>query len=155
MANGNKAIEEEEFQMAALNFDKLLTLQPENIDAINILGFIHFKMLNYRKSMEYNQQVLDISPNNAYAHKGMGLCYQKLGEKDEAENYLKKSILLADTGFLDPYYDLGVVFLENDKPIEALEILNKGRNISDTFTKRSEELYLQAHKKAKSVKIDQ
>jgi hypothetical protein len=44
---------------------------------------------------------------------------------------------------MDPYHDLAVTLVENDRSPEALAVLEEGRNRSEAFKNRSEEFYNQ------------
>lgn len=77
---------------------------------------------NYHEARKINEDILKAHPNDVYATKGLGLCLSRLGEPEEGIEYLKKAILL-DENYLDPYYDLALVLMENGKQEEALTVI--------------------------------
>ncbi len=130
-----------QFQLAELYISQALKKEPNNIELLNLLGFIHFNLKNYPECQDCNQQVLSLEPENVYALKGLGVCFSKMGRLTEGIELLKKSIQLTDDQFLDPYHDLAAVLAENGRHVEALEVLEIGRKKSPAFVAVTEELY--------------
>ena len=50
----------------------------------------------------------------------------RLGDFEEGESALKKAISLAGNDFVEPYYDLAVIYYERGEYNKALELLNDG-----------------------------
>jgi len=71
----------------------------------------------------------------------MGLSLCRLGEIKKGINFLKRAIRLTDENYLAPYYDLAVVLAENNRENEAINVLTKGRRLSEQFKNRSQKLY--------------
>ncbi|MCP4154608.1 MAG: radical SAM protein [bacterium] len=138
---GRKALDDQQPQMAELYISRALHIQPQNVTLLNLLGFIHYKLENYPQCEESNRKALELDPQNAYSHKGLGICLTKRGQLDAGIDSLKKAIRLADDSFMDPYYDLAVVYWENQRNNEALAILQEGRERSEPFREKSRELY--------------
>ena len=134
-------IRNEQFNIAEACLEKVLSIDPNNIEALDQLGFVKYSLEKYDESIKLNEQSLKLNPSNAYAHKGLGVCYAKTGRAEEGIKLLRKAVELADTDFMDPYYDLAVILDENNQTKEAIEVLNKGRAKSADFTMKSDELY--------------
>lgn len=147
VADARENIKEENFQLAELYLNRALELKPGNAEALNLLGFVHFSMENYPECEAANRTVLEGNPDNAYSHKGLGICLSKTGQLEKGIEHLRRSIQLAADNFTDPYYDLAVILAENDRCPEAIEVLEQGRSKSETFKQGSEEFY-QSLKKA-------
>lgn len=129
------------FQLAEILLSRALTINHQNIELLNLYGYVCFMLHNYNEAKKANQAVLELDPDNAYAHKGMGLSLSRLGKVDEGISFLKKAIALAGDDFLDPYYDLAVVLFENNRKAEARRVLEEGREKSTSFIETSQELY--------------
>lgn len=139
-AKANFFIDNRSFQLAEILLAKVLKNNPTDLEAQRLYGFVHFMLGNYHEARKINEDILKTHPNDVYATKGLGLCLSRLGEQEEGIEYLKKAILL-DENYLDPYYDLALVLMENDKLDEALKVIVKGRARSKDFSKKSQDLY--------------
>lgn len=146
VALGREKITEEEFQLAELYLSRALAIKPGDTTILNLLGFVHYSMENYPECEACNRKVLEIDPGNAYSFKGLGICLSKVGQVEKGIEHLKKSIELASADFTDPYHDLALVLVENNRCDEALDILEKGRSRSDVFKQKSEQFYQQVKK---------
>lgn len=129
------------FQLAELLLSPALSRDPRNIELLNLYGYVSFKLNNFTDAQKANQAVLELDPNNAYAHKGMGLTLSRLGKVEEGIAFLKKAVALADDDFLDPYYDLALILYENQRKEEARRVLEEGRKKSADFIETSRDLY--------------
>ncbi|MCP4219328.1 MAG: radical SAM protein [bacterium] len=150
----NEEIKGANHQLAEICISRALEMKPDTIDLMNNLGYVHFQLENYPECEDINHKVIALDPKNAYAHKGLGLAYSKNNKVEEGIATLKKSIELSDENFLDPYHDLAIVYCENDRVDEALDILEKGRAQSADFTKNTEEFkkqLLEGKEKAKEA----
>jgi len=78
------------------------------------------------------------NPENPYANKGKGLSLCRLGRSEEGIAYLKKAIQLAGPDFMDPYHDLAVIYMENQRVDEAISVVEQGRLVTPQF---AEDLY--------------
>jgi radical SAM protein with 4Fe4S-binding SPASM domain len=137
-----EAISEENYQFADGCLDSIYKCDQKNIAILNQLGFVNYKLENYEKSLMFNEQVLSIDPKNAYALKGKGVCLASTDMVQEGISYLEKAIEYADKNFLDPYYDLSLVYYNCKDYKKAKEVLMEGRKKSKEFEKSSDELYL-------------
>ena len=138
---GRQLMDKDEFQLAELLLARALNLKEDDVELLCLYGYVNFMLRNYRQAIWANQKVLRIDPDNAYANKGMGLTLYKLGNVEKGIKLLKKAIELSDEHFMDPYFDLAVVYCELDRKKEAIAILEEGRRISPFFIKKSQELY--------------
>ncbi|HOV25796.1 MAG TPA: radical SAM protein [Pseudobacteroides sp.] len=141
LEKARKFINNKSYQLAGIVLENLIDQQNDNCEALSHYGFVSFMLGNYKDSLEANKKLLDINPSDAYALKGYGLSTARLGNIDEGISYLIKSIENADESFLDPYYDLAVIYYEKERINDAIDILNKGRSISQSFKEETEEFY--------------
>ncbi len=145
-SDAKACIKEQQYQLAEILLAKALKKDTANVELLALYGYVSFMLGNYNDAKRVNQKVLHINPEDAYAHKGLGLSLCRLGEVDSGVAYLKKSIMLAGEDFMDPYYDLAVMLIENGRNDEALDIIEAGRQKSESFMEMSRELYEQLTK---------
>ena len=146
----NFFIDNRSFQLAELLLAKVLKNNPTDIKTQRLYGFAHFMLGNYHEARKINEDILKAHPNDVYATKGLGLSLSRLCEPEKGIEYLKKAILL-DENYMDPYYDLASVLMENGKLEEALKVIVKGRTKSKDFTVKSQDLYVRLLNQKNSV----
>jgi tetratricopeptide (TPR) repeat protein len=101
-----------------------LTLQPNDVAALDLLGFVLFFQGRYVDAERACRRVLDLDARHAYAHKGLGLCLARQGRIEEGVTCLLEAIRLSPDWF-DPRWDLAVVLSEADRIREAIEVLRQ------------------------------
>ncbi|AKL94334.1 radical SAM domain-containing protein [Clostridium aceticum] len=136
-----KFIDNKSFQLAQLILEKMIHTNQENEEILNLYGYVSFMLHNYSEAKNINEKLLKQRPNDPYPHKGYGLSVARLGAVEEGIKYLKKAIKLSDKSFMDPYYDLAVIYMENNRRKEAISILEKGMNKSAEFAKNCKSFY--------------
>lgn len=114
-----------------------------DIELLNLYGYVSFRLGNYQASLEANEKVLEKEPNDVYALKGKGLCLARLGNPEEGIKLLKRSASLTNENFMDPYLDLAVILTETGCKDEAISIIEEGRKKSEQFIVQSQDLYQQ------------
>ena len=114
----------EEYENARDAFLIFLTLEPNNITALNYVGYISEKLSNYAVAAEYYERVLDISTDNLYALNHLGLAYKQLQRYDEGIEVLHNALSIdprcerPECENLHNY--LGLIYLEQGKIGEAI-----------------------------------
>ena len=114
----------EEYENARGAFVTFLTLEPNNITALNYVGYISEKLSNYAAAAEYYERVLNISADNLYALNHLGLAYKQLQRFDEGVTVLHKALSFdprcerPECENLHNY--LGLIYLEQGKIGEAI-----------------------------------
>jgi len=141
LARARKAEELNLYEVAEKCLSRAIVMEPDNLEALKLFGYICFKLGDFTQCLEINQKAVKLNPADAYIQKGLGVSLAKVGQVEAGITALKKAIELSDEDFLDPYHDLAVVFLENSRPREALGILEQGRQRSVAFQEMSEKLY--------------
>ena len=137
----NSAIQEENFQFADACLKNIYENDQKNLIILNHLGLVNYRLENYEKSLQFIEEALSIDPKNAYAWKGKGVCLASLGKFNEGINCLETAIENASNEFLDPYFDLSVIYYNKNEFKKAKSILTEGRKKSKKFKEMSEELY--------------
>ncbi len=138
-----KFIEKNNLQLAESLLRNALQLEPENVEMLGLYGFVSFMLTNYTDAKSTIEKALAINNNDAYANKGMGLTLCRTGNPDEGFKYLRKAIELSDETFMDPYYDMAVMLLENNRKEEAATILNEAKEKSPDFFEKYKDIYAQ------------
>ncbi|MFA6336021.1 MAG: radical SAM protein [Bacteroidales bacterium] len=136
-----KYIDEQEHQIAGLLLDRIIELDPTNIEALKYSGFVNFFMQNYNQAECSNKKVLEMAPDDVYTLKGLGITLYKKGDKAEGINYLKKAVSKTDTNFMDPYFDLALIYIDNNQQEEAKALLNDAKEFNSDFFQKNPELY--------------
>jgi tetratricopeptide (TPR) repeat protein len=109
-------------------YQQILTLQPDNVIAINNLAWIlceeHGK---YQQALELAQRGLKTAPNYTDLIDTRGVVYYKLGQYDKAIQDFTKCIKLYPTetpSLVASYFHLGRALVglgQKDKAVESLE----------------------------------
>ena len=78
--------------------DIILSIDENNVDALNQKGLAHAKLEENQEAMKYIDRVLSIDENNVGALSNKGVVYGYDGEYTEAMKYLKKALSIEDSG---------------------------------------------------------
>ena len=114
----------EEYENARDAFITFLTLEPDNITALNYAGYISEKLGDYAAAAEYYERVLGVSVDNLYALNHLGLVYKQLQRFDQAVQVLRRALSLdprcerPESENLHNY--LGLIYLERGEIGEAI-----------------------------------
>lgn len=74
---------------------QILERDPDNAQALNALGYtLADRTDRYQEAHEFIQRALDISPSDFYILDSMGWVLYRMGRLDEAEQYLRKALVL-------------------------------------------------------------
>jgi type IV pilus assembly protein PilF len=88
---GLSLMNDNNIQPAFVEFQKALELNPNDKEALNVIGVIYLLNLeDYPKAIEYFQRALRTDPKYAEASNNLGIGYEKIGRYEEAiESYRK------------------------------------------------------------------
>ncbi len=119
-----------EFGKALGAYEQALALEPGSASAHNNLGTLYLAMFLRRKNqdllvkaMDAFNQALGRNPRMESAYNGRGTAHKFSGKNEEAVADWQKAIEL-NPGYIDPYFNIGITYLEKGKPKEALRYLN-------------------------------
>ena len=112
--------------------EALLILEPNNKDALRMLGVAYMNMNNYVDAKERFLEVLAIDPNDDLTHNLLANTLHKLGEDKEAIEYHKKAIEL-DPNYAAYYYNYANTLYEIGKKSEALTLYKKALELEPTL----------------------
>lgn len=90
MEAAQEFVREEKWQLASLSLQRLLQINPADIDALSLYGYVSFHLENYTTAKDANLKILEISPEHGYAMSGLGLSLHKLGQTREGIEYIRR-----------------------------------------------------------------
>ncbi|MEE8306708.1 MAG: tetratricopeptide repeat protein, partial [Gammaproteobacteria bacterium] len=102
---------------------QVLQIAPDNVDALNGMGMLAFSAKKYTKALNMLGKVLAAVPDNPGYHMNIGAVQDAAGKVDDAENSYKRAIELRPD-YLDPYHNLGDLYLKLDRPIDAIAVFD-------------------------------
>lgn len=123
LAQIQKTIERGELDAAEKQLWEIVTADPENAPAINLLGRIRTQQKRFPEAEALFKRVLAIMPDYAPGHRNLGEIYLLQGRRDEAELAYQKAHEL-DPRDVKTSLALGKVYGETGKFERSIEILN-------------------------------
>lgn len=130
---GREFAEQGLWQKAGLALTEAFRRGADDEAVFELYGYVSFKLANYTEALQANEKIIRYNPGNPYANKGMGLSLCRLGRTEKGIAYLKKAIGLASPDFMDPYYDLAVIYMENQRLDDALSVIEQSRLVTPEF----------------------
>jgi len=125
-----------EFARAEALLRELLESAPDNLPALDLLGFVLYFSDRPEEGEQVCRHALELEPDHAYAHKGLGLNLAKRGgDLDEALGHLRRAIELKPNWF-DPAWDLVVTLKNAGRLDEAMSELEQARPCFPEFARR-------------------
>jgi protein O-GlcNAc transferase len=115
---------------------EIVKKQPDNTDALHLLGVLSYQLGNYDSAIEYLSKVLRYIPANAYVHYNLGNAFKdkKLFHKAIA-SYQKA--LQINPNLFEAYHNLGMVFQTENQLDEAIicyqKALELNPNLADAY----------------------
>jgi Flp pilus assembly protein TadD len=112
---------------------KSVELDSHNWESWYYLGRTKYNENRFEEAVNAFRRALDLSPKNVKAEDNLGLSYDGLGRKQEAELAYRTAIrwqsqlLEEDPG---PYLDLGILLIDQNRPRDAIPYLQQASQIS-------------------------
>jgi tetratricopeptide (TPR) repeat protein len=79
-------------QEAIASYDRVLTIEPNNVKALNNKAAVLYTLARYEEAMQYIDKVLEIKPTNLYALTNKGFILSQFGRYQEALEYYNKAL---------------------------------------------------------------
>jgi tetratricopeptide (TPR) repeat protein len=98
----------EQREKAAQTYARVLTVEPNHIDAIINVGMMAYEDGDLEKACEYFRRAVEIAPDNAVARFNLGSTLDDQGLLQEARQQLRLATRL-DPQHADSHYNLGIV----------------------------------------------
>lgn len=80
----------EEYDMALMIYQKLIENSPEYIKAYDHKSSLLMKMNRYREASGVLNKIMKLDSTYLKAYVGIGICFDKLGKKADAQRYYRK-----------------------------------------------------------------
>ena len=109
---------------AAELLEQVLELEPKNLRALDLLGFVQWSLGDLKASEATNRMSLKLRPLGAYARKGLGICLADQGMIDEGISEIHHAMALKPL-WVDPVHDLVVVLFRAERYAEALPMIER------------------------------
>lgn len=77
-----KAYDEKNYENAIYYGEKVLLIDPNNINFLETLTYCYSKINNYEKSIQYCKKILSIDPNNNYAKKQLAYASENIQDEN-------------------------------------------------------------------------
>jgi Flp pilus assembly protein TadD len=74
---------------ATVPLEKAKRREPDKASIREALGIAYFRMQDYERAESEFRAMLEIAPNDDYAHYGLGRSLEKLGRDTEAQGHYK------------------------------------------------------------------
>ncbi len=127
-----KAIDEGDNIEAKKALQSLLILDPNNTQALRMLGVVFMNMNDFVDAKEQFLKLLEIDPNDDLAHNLLANALHKLGEDSEAIEHHKKAIEL-DSHYPAHYYNYANTLYDLGRKSEALALYKKALELEPNF----------------------
>ena len=98
LQDAQDAIDAGDFDEAVTMLEEILSFEPEDADALNLLGFSLRSTDRNTEAMEKYNEALAIDPNHQGALEYQGELFLKMGDQDSAEANLEKLVELCPDG---------------------------------------------------------
>lgn len=95
-----------QYDLALLDFDRALSLNPRNVQALINRGLVYFQQDRYDLAIDDDNTVLLLAPNNVDAFNNRGLCYYNQGQYDLAIADFNQEVRAMPNAYLG-YYNRG------------------------------------------------
>jgi tetratricopeptide (TPR) repeat protein len=108
------------YDAAESEFRKVLQFNPKNASALNYLGYmLADRNVRLSDALQMIKQAVELDPNNGAYLDSLGWVYFRIGDFDQAENYLRRAI---ERFSKDPtvHDHLGDVYLRQGRTKEAI-----------------------------------
>lgn len=120
----NELISLNEFEGARIELKNLLDIEPQNIEALKLLGLCNVNLGHFSEGKSNFETVVKYKNEDATSWFYLANCYDKLDDFLHAETAYREVIKLREN-YMDAYKNLGVVYIKNKKPKKALELAQK------------------------------
>ena len=83
-----------QLQQAQYLYEQVLQRQPQQLEALSVLGMLAYRRGELGQAYRYYQQLVTLQPNNADVHNNLGIILKKQGEIDQAITYYQRALTI-------------------------------------------------------------
>jgi len=105
-------------------YRQILHLEPDNPEALHLLGVIAYQQQDYATAANLIGRALARKPNFADAHSNLGNVFREMGRVDEAEKSYRKALEVNRT-FTMAHYNLGNILMNQKRFNEASQSFDR------------------------------
>lgn len=99
-------------------YEEVLSIQPDNLNALHLLGMIEYNKQRYNIAIKLIKRALQINDRVAGLHLNLGLVLQALGKKQEAAESYQRALAI-DTQNLDAQTMLNKLIQNSDRTLKS------------------------------------
>ncbi len=122
MKQAPEAAAKEDVKSRITAVERMLSSNPNNVQALIQLGNDYFDLGQYDKSIEAYNKAIKIDPQNAEVTTDMAVAYRRLGKTDESVKLFRKALEIDPNQSL-AMFNLGIVLRDDMKdPQGALKV---------------------------------
>ena len=126
------AIDKGDKEEAKKAINALLIREPNNTEALRILGTLYLEDKEYEKAIEEFKKVLENSKDDDLTHNNLANALNKVGKAKEAIEHHKIAIEL-DKSYAPYYYNYANTLYDLGKKDEALSLYKKALELEPNF----------------------
>jgi protein O-GlcNAc transferase len=124
LERGRQAYESRQFQLAIAEFERALSVCPQQPQVLLALGQAQLMASRMDASVDSLEKAAKLDPKNVMAHKVLGDALYMAGREIEAERSLKRALAL-DSNFEPALYALGRIYYQQNRFPEAVQQFQK------------------------------
>lgn len=144
LKRGNELSRAGKFEEAAVEYEKALEIEPENVDLLSNLGVVYYNLGQLDKAIDHYSQAIEIAPNDADIRSNLAAAYVQLDQLDNALEEYQKAVEL-NPSLAQAFFGLGVVYAlkgRTDDAIQAFEDFQELDSGEDLQATKDAEKYL-------------
>jgi len=125
---GRDFLDRRQFDSARTEFEHVLDIDPNIIDAHYMIGLCYMGQENFDRARSSFEKILNIEPDMAEAHYMIGLCYVRQERFEPARTAFEKvTDLLPDVS--DSYNQIGICYLNQNNYEKAIYYFKKASRL--------------------------
>lgn len=111
---------------------ELLAVQPDNVNALQLLGTIHMQQGALEKARSVLERACSLAPNDVHVLNTLGLVHRRAGRLNDALPFFRKAVRL-DPSLTAAYSNLGSTLFDLRRPEEARAAYRKLARLSPQY----------------------
>lgn len=116
---GNKAYDEQRYNVAIIHYTAALSRNPDYVDAYNNRGISYHALGEYENAIADYERIMELDPSYMRAYYNRGNAYKSLGQSEKAiADYLLAIEL--DPNYTNAYYNLGNTYRDLGEEEKAI-----------------------------------
>ena len=123
------------FQKAENLYNQILDKEPDNINALHLLGLVKYQKNDSKEAIRLIQKAIELNPKIAVFYGNLGMVYDKLGLEEESIKSFEKAIEI-DCNYPNSYtayYNLGISFMNKREFEKSLKYFDKTIELNKDF----------------------